>query len=119
MYNNFKRLIAIDVYFYTCLIILVSLLSFALGRYSVQPAVPAVIPSVTYTQLEAVATVSSATQELKSEQIQKFVASKKGTKYHLLSCPGAKQMNEDNKIFFNTKKDAEAAGYTPAGNCSF
>lgn len=46
-----------------------------------------------------------------------YVASKKGTKYHLPWCPGAKAMNEENKIFFNSKEEAEAAGYTPAANC--
>lgn len=46
-----------------------------------------------------------------------YVASKKGTKYHLPWCPGAKAMNEENKIYFNSKEEAEAAGYTPAVNC--
>lgn len=46
-----------------------------------------------------------------------YVASKNGTKYHLPWCPGAKAMNEENKIWFNSKEDAESAGYTPAANC--
>ncbi len=46
-----------------------------------------------------------------------YVGSKKGTKYHLPWCPGAKTMNEANKIWFESKEAAEAAGYTPAGNC--
>ena len=46
-----------------------------------------------------------------------YVASKSGSKYHLPWCPGAKQMKEENKIFFNSKEEAEAAGYTPAANC--
>lgn len=46
-----------------------------------------------------------------------YVASKSGTKYHLPWCPGAKQMKEENKIWFDSKAAAEAAGYTPAANC--
>ena len=46
-----------------------------------------------------------------------YVASKKGTKYHLPWCPGAKAMSEENKIWFATREAAEAAGYTPAANC--
>ena len=46
-----------------------------------------------------------------------YVASKKGTKYHLPWCPGAKQMKEENKIWFASKAEAEQAGYTPASNC--
>lgn len=48
---------------------------------------------------------------------KRYVASKSGTKYHLLSCAGAKSIKEENKIYFATKEDAERAGYTPAANC--
>lgn len=46
-----------------------------------------------------------------------YVASKKGSKYHLPWCPGAKAMSEENKIYFDSKEVAEAAGYAPAANC--
>ncbi len=46
-----------------------------------------------------------------------YVASKKGTKYHLPTCSGAKTMSPENKIWFTTKEEAEAAGFTPAANC--
>jgi len=45
------------------------------------------------------------------------VASKNGSKYHLPSCSGAKQINEVNKIVFASAEEARAAGYTPAANC--
>lgn len=45
------------------------------------------------------------------------VASKKGTKYYLLSCSGAKTISPENKITFSDPKAAEKAGYTPAKNC--
>ena len=46
-----------------------------------------------------------------------LVASKSGTKYHLLDCPGAKTIAEKNKIYFKSIVEAIAAGYTPAANC--
>lgn len=47
----------------------------------------------------------------------KYVASKNGTVYHYPWCPGAKQIKEENKIYFNTKEEAKKAGYRPAANC--
>lgn len=47
----------------------------------------------------------------------KVVASKKGSKYHFPWCTGARAMSESNKVWFDSEKDARAAGYTPAGNC--
>lgn len=46
-----------------------------------------------------------------------YVASKNGTRYYLPSCGGVKRINEENKVWFATKSEAEAAGYTPAANC--
>lgn len=46
-----------------------------------------------------------------------YVASKNGTKYHFPWCGGAARIAEENKIWFNSKEEAEKAGYTPAGNC--
>lgn len=46
-----------------------------------------------------------------------YVASKNGKSYHLLICPGAKLIKEENKIFFATEEEAKAKGYAPAKNC--
>jgi hypothetical protein len=46
-----------------------------------------------------------------------YVASKSGKSYHLPWCSGAKQIKESNKIYFDSKEEAEAAGYSPAKNC--
>jgi hypothetical protein len=45
------------------------------------------------------------------------VASKNGTKYHLPTCPGAKQISPANLISFSSIASARAAGLTPASNC--
>ena len=46
-----------------------------------------------------------------------YVASKSGTRYYLPWCSGAKQIKEENKVWFTSKEDAESKGYTPAKNC--
>jgi hypothetical protein len=46
-----------------------------------------------------------------------IVASKRGSKYHYPWCSGARSINEDNKVWFNSEEEARRAGYTPAGNC--
>ena len=46
-----------------------------------------------------------------------YVASRSGTKYHLPSCSGASRIKEENKVWFQTKEQAVAAGYEPAANC--
>ncbi len=51
--------------------------------------------------------------------VQNFVASKSGTKYHAMHCSGSKTIKETNKIFFATEDEAQAAGYTRSANCTF
>lgn len=46
-----------------------------------------------------------------------YVASKTGAKYYLPWCGTASRIKEENKVWFATKADAEAAGYEPAANC--
>lgn len=52
-----------------------------------------------------------------NSQTGAYVASRSGTTYHLPTCSGAKQIKDENKIWFATKADAERAGYKPAANC--
>lgn len=60
---------------------------------------------------------SDPTEGNHAEAEEMFVASKKGQRYHLLQCPGAQQIAEENKIYFASKEEAESAGYSPARNC--
>ncbi len=80
----------------------------AAPKASALQAAPAAARAVVSVQKEEPAPPSGGGQ---------YVASKSGTKYHLPWCPGAKQMKEENKIYFSSKEEAEAAGYTPAANC--
>jgi hypothetical protein len=136
MFNKFKSILSDDTVFYAVLIILIAFSSFGLGRASVTAEVPQNKPkiglgqqkanSVQAMQTQATNTAAAETKDQTSKGIegraapngaQTYVASKNGTKYHLLYCPGAKQIKETNKIYFSTKEEAQKAGYTPASNC--
>lgn len=89
--------------------ILVALGAFGLGRLS-----------ITLGESDALRIVYPEVGEVRGVQAiqeEKYVASRSGSKYHLVSCPGAQSIKSENKIFFASKTEAEAAGYTPAANC--
>ena len=46
-----------------------------------------------------------------------YVGSISGHVYHLPSCPGARRIKDENKVWFKSKEEAESLGYKPAGNC--
>jgi hypothetical protein len=110
------------------LLLIVGIGSFGLGRMSAgitgqeQAASVGLSPQVNKVQV-APQTVASgtaaaiATGEPVEKSPQNFVGSKSGTKYHALTCPGAKQIKDTNKIFFATEDEAQSAGYTRAANC--
>lgn len=86
------------------LIIIVGALSFGLGRMSVLPAEPPVAA--------ATVAVSEAPPE-----VERYVGSKNSDKYHLPWCSGAQRISPENQVWFDSREAAEAAGYSPAGNC--
>ena len=61
--------------------------------------------------------VRSTTAGTLSNSQKKYVGSKNGTKYYLPSCGGVRHIAEGNKVWFGSKEEATAAGYTPAANC--
>ncbi len=107
------------------LVILVGIGSFLAGRYSV------VGESVTGTSTQSAITLVSGSAPMLAadgmpavEDVEpvaagtkQYVASKTGSKYHHISCPGASQIKESNKVYFATAAEAMALGYTPALNC--
>lgn len=48
-----------------------------------------------------------------------FLASINGKAYYPKDCAAANRIKEENRIWFNTKEEAEAQGYKPAQNCGF
>ena len=112
--------------FLAALVFLMSVSSFGLGRLSAiwPEKEPIVIEQVSeLSKLSELGQSGAAGLNLLSSpnapnQLDGgFVASKNGSSYHLPDCPGAKQIKEENKIWFRTAADARATGYKPAGNC--
>jgi len=50
-------------------------------------------------------------------QTGEYVGSRSGSVYHLPWCSGAQRIAEENKVWFETQEEAEAAGYRAAKNC--
>ncbi|MFH1979380.1 MAG: hypothetical protein ABII97_03290 [Patescibacteria group bacterium] len=85
-------------------VLLVGLIAFGLGRLSV------VSENETPVRIESLVGSVNLADGL-------LVASKNGSKYHYPWCSGAQKMKEDNKVWFDSKEEAERAGYSPASNC--
>jgi hypothetical protein len=92
------------------IIILVGLSSFGLGRLSVTEDLKEPV------RIEQSATVARAAADA-SVASGAFVASRNSSVYHFPWCPGAERIAAENKIWFDSKEEAEQAGYRPAKNC--
>lgn len=121
-------------YFIVCIIILVAISSFCMGKFwSFQNSKEPVrivdnkgeMIKETKPNLVSDTKPSSSTKKAQTATVvnivvpddTEVVASKNGTKYHLPTCPGAKQISPENKITFPSISSARSAGYTPALNC--
>lgn len=102
------------------IVVLVGLCAFGLGRLSgVGEEGPRLViyPPGQAAGVLASQGLSEVAPVATPEQSQNFVASVNGTKYYLPTCSGASRINEENKIWFATPEEAEAAGYGKAANC--
>ena len=112
-------------FFNLALIILVAFSSFGLGRlsYLEEKQTPITIINQNLASISSSQQFESPTSnsEIIGEsivlQIGKYVASKNSKLYHAPWCSGAQRIKEENKVWFQTKKEAEASGRTPASNC--
>ena len=48
---------------------------------------------------------------------KKFFASNRGTKYYPLGCSAGDSLKLENRIYFNTREEAEGAGYELSSSC--
>ena len=115
--------------FLSLTIILVSSLSFGIGRLSVsndrEPVRIEYDPSLTASdsmndssaKKQQATKLNQTANALNAVGSDAVAVSKNGTRYHYLHCGGAKQIKKENKIVFATKDAAEAAGFTLAANC--
>lgn len=121
MSGKIKHILTDDSFFYGVLVILVAITAYGLGKHSNTAVTQVAAESQVVLVREAVVvekkgpeTASKAVVESSEKQL---VASKNGTKYHRLTCPGAAQIKEENKVYFDSIQAAQAAGYTAAANC--
>jgi hypothetical protein len=107
--------------FLAVFVILVACASFGLGRLSgletVKKEVSIEFPKGQEAAVGAAFATTSAQIHAPQKTSGKYVASKNGTKYYLTTCASAKRISDKNKVWFDTKQEAETAGYTPAANC--
>ncbi len=116
--------------FHSTLLLVVALGAFGLGyfagldkgRHPVKITFPESINATTTPTSQATAPAALAPIKIINNNNpaptkQVVVVSKQGSKYHFPHCPGAKQIKEANQVWFNSPSEAEAAGYTLAGNC--
>jgi len=113
--------------FTAVLIFLVGLGSFGLGRLSV--IWPEKEPiTITGAEIDsgvapngtadiATAAAGRAIKDHATSALGRYVASKSGAYYHLPWCAGALRIKDANKIWFQTKAEAESRGLKPAANC--
>lgn len=123
-YPLFRRL------FLSIVIILITLLSYGIGRLSVagerrgpiqieyDPSISDEISSPQNSYNKSLNQLGQTASVIQTISDQEVVASKNGTKYHYLYCSSAKQIKEENKIIFASAEQAKTAGYTLAANCS-
>jgi len=117
MFTEIKSFLGSSQAYGLSVFILVSVLSFGLGRMSVVSSVPvtahsgAVLRTLPVAEEKEVEVVADQTAE------PTLVASKSGTKYHYTWCSSAARITEENRVYFTSTTEARAAGYTPAANC--
>ena len=99
-------------------IILVGISSFSLGFLAGSSGSAGQI-HVSQDQKDSVSAAAYASQQQEESKNSngQVVASKNADHYHLPWCPGAQQINKENKIYFKSPTAAEANGYEPAANC--
>ena len=120
--DKIKQFLSDDSVFYGLLIALVAITAYGLGKHSniehiAQPQPAEVILTQSEARPAPAAPATETTAKPTPSESTQLVASKNGSKYHYLWCSGAKQMKEENKIYFDSVAAARAAGYTPAANC--
>jgi len=62
-------------------------------------------------------TVTSPSSSTPVSSSAHYVGNSNTYKFHLANCRYVSRMNEEHKVYFNTRKEAIAAGYTPCKVC--
>ncbi len=109
-----------DIFLGFC-IVLISIISFNIGKINALHKKPIKITGQAniYQATAGTSSLNSIEPTPAQPKDLRVVASKASTtkKYHFTWCPGAKQIKEANKLWFENESLAQKAGYTLAGNC--
>ena len=101
-------------------IILISVISFNLGRINALHKTPISIKG-SVNKANIFDAVSPKQTQNSKPQVQKIdtrvVGSKNSDKYHYSWCSGGKRIKPENQVWFENESFAQQAGYTLAGNC--
>ena len=108
--------------FTAAVVFFVGMAGFGLGRLSIlwpeKEPITITTPETRNTTSKETAEISDSIKNNASPDTRrKYVGSKSGAAYHFPWCPGALKIKEQNKVWFQTKEEAEKKGYKPAGNC--
>ncbi len=112
--KKFKAFLSDDTLFYGTLMVLMAVASFGLGRHSVVPGTAVAQPA---SIILSETTPPERGVGMAARSSGQFVGSKNSDKYHHTSCPGASRIKDENKVWFASQAEAEAAGYSLAANC--
>lgn len=98
-------------------LVLIAWSSYNLGKMQVAERTPV---TVTRAQAQDITGTNGTGQAGERPALDpRVVVSKNSSsmKYHFSWCGSGKRIKEENRVWFETAADAEAAGYTLAGNC--
>ena len=101
------------------IIVVVGVSSFGLGRLSLNNNFNNKQSNIVIEEGEIDKVNTTSRDSISTNKLQegRYVASKNGKMYYSVGCSGAKRIKPENEIWFNTKEEAEKAGYELSSLC--
>ncbi len=107
-----------------CIVILVGICSFYLGRLSNQSSNNGLKIDFKGQEATAIGATepkielnTSINERINNEARGSYFASKRGKKYYSTGCSAGKSIKNENRIYFNSTTEAEKAGYSFSTSC--
>lgn len=108
------------------IVILVGLGAFLLGRLSKESdssgikieysGQTGILEANAISSIDFLEKVSTA-QNSQNSSGKNFFASNRGSKYYSIGCSGGKNIKQENRVYFETREEAEKAGYELSSSC--
>jgi hypothetical protein len=101
------------------IVILVGLVSFELGRLSKENGSSGIkiLSAQAGSQIATDVELPVSVRSTSVADNKTFFASSKGSKYYSLGCSAGKTIKQENRVYFTTGEEAQAAGYTLSTSC--